>query len=224
MFAWVTSKLVFQLTAAPHPMRTRNMVPTWSVTISISKYDLKSDTDIDEIDIDIDLDWYFCKPSQQPALWPGLANFRATRSRREAYSEIQETRFTLKARQNVEIDPSLLLILLIEPHISYIFTWPESTMQLLHKNCLVTYFTHFSLLACIASSIRGHQIYQVSLFRMNVFSLRTRLSPFITNFLVIFSSQVNGSLSSSFAKLGPTEPLKLARGCDREIYTDTWKL
>ena len=53
-------------------------------------------------------------------------------------------------------------------------------MQLLHKNSLVTYFTHFSLLACIASSIRGHQIYQVSLFRMNVFSLRTRLSPFIT--------------------------------------------
>ena len=77
------------------------------LTISISKYDLKSDIDIDEIDIDIDLDWYFHQPSQQPVLWPGLANFRATRSRREAYSEIQETRFTLKARRNVEIEASL---------------------------------------------------------------------------------------------------------------------
>ena len=92
-------------------------------------------------------------------------------------------------------------------------------MQLLHKNNLVTYFTHFSLLACIASSIRGDQIYQVSSFRMNVFSLRTRLSPLITYFLVIFSSQVNGSLSSSCAKLGPTEPWKLAHGCDQVIRT-----
>ena len=75
------------------------------------------------------------------------------------------------------------------------------------------------LLACIAGSIRGDQIYQVSLFRMNVFSLRTRLSPFTTHFLVIFSSQVNGSLSSSCAKLGPTEPLKLARGCDQVMWT-----
>ena len=63
--------------------------------------------DIDIDDIDIDLDWYFCRPIQQPVLWPGLANFRASRSRREAYSEIQETRFTLKAKQNVEIEASL---------------------------------------------------------------------------------------------------------------------
>ena len=81
------------------------MVPTWTVDTSPSPsiYDLKFDIDID----DIDMDTYFYRPFQQPALWPGLANFRATRSRREAYSEIQETRFTLKARQNVEIEASL---------------------------------------------------------------------------------------------------------------------